>query len=114
MATYPDYYVEEYRYSQEHPVQWREHMDHCADMLRQKLMCEADGAILTYNWIKKHYAPHPNFNVQHKCRNYDRLLEVAAEHKIDGSLFPKGYFVRPTDTQVVDFAEPPFDPTADS
>jgi hypothetical protein len=112
MSTYPDYYVDEYKFSHEEPEEWREHMDHCADMLRQKLMCDADATLLTYNWIKNHYGPHPNFNVEHKCRDYDRLLEEAARHRVDGSLFPKGYFIRPTDIPVVDFEEPPFDPEA--
>ena len=114
MTTYPEYYIEEHKHSQEHPEEWREHVDHCADMLRQKLMCDADANLITYNWIKNHYAPHPNFNVQHQCRDYNRLLEVAAEHKLDGSMFSHGWILRPTDRPVVEFeGEPPFDPLID-
>ena len=88
--------------------------DHCADMLRQKLMCDADEEIVTYNWLKNHRAPHPNFNVQHKCRDYGRLLRYASNYKIDGAGYPDGYFLRPTDENVVDFEVPPFDPLAES
>ncbi|KAF2471229.1 uncharacterized protein BDR25DRAFT_325024 [Lindgomyces ingoldianus] len=114
MATYPDYYTEDSTYSRQHPDEWRDHIDHCADILRQKLMCDADANLITYNWLKGHYIPHPNFNVQHQCRDYDRLLEVAAEHRIDGSIFPSGWILRPTDRPVIEFDEPPFDPMADS
>ncbi|KAF2182968.1 hypothetical protein K469DRAFT_635892 [Zopfia rhizophila CBS 207.26] len=113
MATYPNYYTEEHKYSQEHHEEWRAHIDHCADMLRQKLMCDADPTLITYNWIKNHYAPHPNFNTQHKCRSYDRLLEVQLQHKVDGSRFRNGWILRPKDRPVVEFDEPPFDPNAD-
>jgi len=77
-------------------------------MIRQKLMCDADSTLITYNWLKNHYYPHPNFNVQHQCRDYDRLLEVAESRKIEDT------FLRPEGKVVVDFEEVPFDPEADS
>jgi hypothetical protein len=88
-------------------------MDHCADMLRQKLMCDADANLVTYNWIKKHYAPKPNFNVQHQCRDYGRLLKITARQKLDGSKFENGWILRPSHKPVADFVQPPFDPEAD-
>ncbi len=87
--------------------------DHCADMLRQKLMCDADVGIITYNWLKNHYAPHPNFNVQHQCRDFDAVLQYALDHQIDGSSLQENYFVRPTDRPTVEFDEPPADPMAE-
>ena len=87
--------------------------DHCADILRQKLVCDADEHLITYNWIQNHYAPHPNFNVQHQCKDYNKLLEYGSKLVIDGSSFPKGYFLRPVDEQIVEFKVPPFDPLAD-
>lgn len=88
-------------------------MDHCADILRQKLMCDADASLITYNWIKNHYAPKPNFNVQHQCRNYNHILDTARKFKADGSSFANGWILRPSDRHVIDFPEPPFDPNAD-
>ena len=135
MTTYPDYYTAESQYAREHPLAWHRHMgqfqpvetditpnsaslignpaDHCADILRQKLVCDADVGIITYNWIKNHHAPHPNFNVQHRCRDFDAVVRYALAHGIDGSSFPRGYFLRPADRPVVEFDEPPFDPEAD-
>ena len=108
-TTYPSYYTAQHAMSIEKPSEWHAHMDHCADILRQKLMCEADARIITYNWIKKHLAPKPNFNVQHQCRNYDRLLDIAAKQRIDGSNFANGWILRPSDKPVAEFPEPPFD-----
>jgi hypothetical protein len=82
-------------------------------MLRQKLMCDADANLITYNWITNHYAPKPNFNVQHQCRNYHHLLSVAARQRVDGSRFANGWILRPSDKSFVEFEEPPFDPDAD-
>ncbi|KAF2715326.1 hypothetical protein K504DRAFT_457500 [Pleomassaria siparia CBS 279.74] len=112
-TTYPSYYTAQHKMSVEQPGEWHAHLDHCADLLRQKLMCDADANLVTYNWIKHHYAPKPNFNVQHQCRNYERLLSVAAKQKVDGSQFAKGWILRPEDRPVADFVEPPYDPDAD-
>jgi len=47
--------------------------DHCADTLREKLLCNADVGVITYNWVKHHSQPVPNFNTNHKCRNFDAI-----------------------------------------
>jgi len=87
-------------------------VDHCADMLRQKLMCDADPTVITYNWLKKHKSPHPNFNVQHKCRDWDLLVDTAEANRVDQKWIPKrGDF---TEGSLVDFVKPPFDPNADA
>lgn len=84
-------------------------------MLRQKLTCDADASLLGYNWLKGHYSPHPNFNVQHQCRDFEAVLEYAREHEFDpdGSLV-QGFLKRPSDEPWAEFEELPFDPEADS
>jgi len=72
--TYPEYYKEDYNSSS-----WHEHADHCVDTLLQKLMCDSDVSILTYAWIEGKKTPQPNLNVEHKCRNFDMILEWALE-----------------------------------
>lgn len=69
-------------------------------------MCEADASLITYNWLKNHYYPHPNFNVEHQCRDYDSLLEMSESRRVDRS------FLRPEGIEVTDFIEEPFDPEA--
>ncbi|KAF2872826.1 hypothetical protein BDV95DRAFT_490986 [Massariosphaeria phaeospora] len=115
MSTYPEYYKPSSQFAQEHPDDWRNHIDHCADMLRQKLMCDADDHLVTYNWIRNHRFPHPNFNVLHQCRDYEKILETAQEYAVDRSLLSAdGYILRPTHGSVVEFDIPPFDPSAES
>ncbi|KAF2729980.1 hypothetical protein EJ04DRAFT_446079, partial [Polyplosphaeria fusca] len=113
-AAYPDYFTTERDFARDHPEDWKNHIDHCADMLRQKLMCDADATLITYNWLKGHYKPHPNFNVQHKCRDYNHILDAINQYGIDPLLIPEGGIRRPENGRVVDFEEPPFDPTADN
>lgn len=72
-------------------------------------MCDADVGVITYSWIKGHYIPHPNFNVQHKCRNFDTVLNWAIEHQAPAP--EGGRVLRPA--EYVEFEEPPFDPEAD-
>ncbi|MCJ1235720.1 hypothetical protein MMC14_003691 [Varicellaria rhodocarpa] len=59
----------------------REHIDHCADILRQKIMCDADTGVILYNWVKGYPSPYPNFNTRHKCRNFDDVLQWAVENQ---------------------------------
>ena len=47
--------------------------DHCIEILRQVLMCNADTGIITYEWVDGSHDPHPNFNTMHRCRNFDKL-----------------------------------------
>lgn len=76
-------------------------------------MCDADMGIITYNWRKNHYRPHPNFNVQHQCRDFESALQWGLDRQVNATSLRKDYFTRPEDHEVVDFDEPPFDPYAD-
>ncbi|KAL5386142.1 hypothetical protein DPSP01_004226 [Paraphaeosphaeria sporulosa] len=110
---YPEYYTEEAKFATENREEWLEHVDHCVDMLRQKLVCDADPGLITYNWLENHYNPHPNFNVQHKCRDYNRLLDASARYGVEMSVLPEEGIRRTEGEKVVDFVEPPFDPLAE-
>ena len=83
--------------------------DHCAEILRQKVMCNADVTVVTYNWLKNHKSPHPNFNSQHKCRDFDAALEWAIANQAPPPKEGKVY--RPTDgTHYFEYDDLPFDP----
>ncbi|KAI2882010.1 hypothetical protein CBS11852_9738 [Aspergillus niger] len=62
-ASYEDYYKDKPGPWEDSPQILRHHLDHCIDILRQKLMCDADVGILTYVWVKGHKDPFPDFNV---------------------------------------------------
>lgn len=38
-------------------------------------MCDADVGVLTYYWNEKVSTPRANFNTQHKCRDFEAVLE---------------------------------------
>lgn len=60
-------------------------------MLRQKIMCDADVGVITYNWHPNHSYPVANFNTPHKCRAFDRVLDwsVARQAKTPDGLLHK-------------------------
>ncbi|OGM44990.1 hypothetical protein ABOM_005775 [Aspergillus bombycis] len=62
----------------------RYHLDHCIDMLRQKLMCDPDVGMVTYVWAKGWKQPFPDFNTIHKCRDYSKVLEWARRNYVHG------------------------------
>ncbi len=74
-------------------------------------MCDADMTLITYSWVKNHIQPHPNFNVQHRCRDFDAATEWTLRRQINASSLEHNYFSRPEEA-VVEFDEPPFDPLA--
>ncbi|THC96955.1 hypothetical protein EYZ11_003563 [Aspergillus tanneri] len=82
-ATYMDYYLprmDEWKDQQT----LRYHLDHCLDMLRQKLMCDPDLGMVTYVWAKGWKQPFPDFSTMHKCRDYTKVLEWARENYVHG------------------------------
>lgn len=60
-------------------------------MLRQKLMCDAEPTLFTYNWLKGHEHPHPNFNTARQCRSFEAIKQYALDHALDGTGFVGGY-----------------------
>ncbi|KAG2032724.1 hypothetical protein BDR03DRAFT_969352 [Suillus americanus] len=85
-----------------HDSFWRIHLDHCIEMLRQNIMCRGDVTMLTYDWVEGVKDPFPNFNVPHRCRNFEKILNWVDEHRV---FIPKSKMVRLGDT--VDLTSPP-------
>lgn len=62
----------------------RMHVDHCLESLRLSLMCYADVTpVLAENNPMRPTGLQLDFNVHHKCRNYDKLLEHVRAHGVD-------------------------------
>ncbi|KDR73859.1 hypothetical protein GALMADRAFT_71587, partial [Galerina marginata CBS 339.88] len=86
------------------PEIFRTHLDsdHCVEILRQDLMCSADVGMITFEWVKGHSHPYPDFNTQHKCRNFEKILAW----EIDNAVYiPRGRISR--FESEVDLVEPP-------
>jgi hypothetical protein len=49
-------------------------IDHCIDMLRQRLMCTADLGIVPHFWLKNGDTA-PDFIRMHTCRGYEAIME---------------------------------------
>ncbi|KDR76723.1 hypothetical protein GALMADRAFT_33089, partial [Galerina marginata CBS 339.88] len=56
------------------PDFFRLHLDHCVEILRQNLMCSADGGMITFEWVRGMDIPYPDFNTRHQCRNFEKIL----------------------------------------
>ncbi|KAG1787771.1 uncharacterized protein HD556DRAFT_1407595 [Suillus plorans] len=75
----------------ESPGDFRIHLDHCIEMLRQNIMCHADVTMLTYDWVEGVKDPFPNFRIPHRCRNFEKVLDWVDEHRV---VVPKSKMVR--------------------
>ncbi|KAF4625982.1 hypothetical protein G7Y89_g12175 [Cudoniella acicularis] len=80
-ATNFDYYEEEARFARLHPQVWHSRVDHCLDILRQKLECDWDPSLIAFKWTNE-TDPVPDFNVQHECRSRDSLLDLISSREI--------------------------------
>ncbi|KAG0704005.1 hypothetical protein DFH29DRAFT_802565 [Suillus ampliporus] len=67
---------------QDEPKVVRMHLDHCIEMIRQNIMCNADVTMITWDWVEGHKHPYPNFNTRHQCRNYEKILDWASNHAV--------------------------------
>ncbi|KAJ5735310.1 uncharacterized protein N7483_000435 [Penicillium malachiteum] len=61
----------------------RLHIDHCIDILRQVIQCNGDVGVVTRSWVKGRTINYPDFNVWHKCRKLEPILQYAMEHEIE-------------------------------
>ncbi|KAH9828729.1 uncharacterized protein C8Q71DRAFT_792669 [Rhodofomes roseus] len=81
-ATYWDYYAPLDDSYQKDPDFHRVHLDHCIELLRQSLMCTADVGLITFNWVGNHRTPWPDFSTQHRCRNFDKIVDWNQAHSV--------------------------------
>ncbi|KAG1729100.1 uncharacterized protein EDB91DRAFT_839379 [Suillus paluster] len=88
--------------SHESHKDFRIHLDHCIEMLRQIIMCRGDVTMITYDWLEGHDDPFPNFNIRHQCRNFEKVLDWVDERRV---IVPRPKMVRLEDN--VDLPSPP-------
>ena len=63
------------------------HFEHCIDIIRQRLECTADPAIVTFQWVRGLPEPYPNFHTPHMCNDYNELKEWTKRRQANMSLF---------------------------
>lgn len=58
-----------------------QHVDHCIDALRIRLMCHADVTpFLHVLEPEAELGATPDFNTQHKCKKFDKIQEWQRAH----------------------------------
>ncbi|KAE9379888.1 hypothetical protein N431DRAFT_448721 [Stipitochalara longipes BDJ] len=85
MATYKEHYDLVHAFG-DRPEWLRKHIDHCIDMLRQRLTCTSDIGLVTAVWVESYGEPYPDFNTQHQCRNFEKVQTWAKYHELNVSM----------------------------
>ncbi|KAJ4147635.1 hypothetical protein LMH87_002147 [Akanthomyces muscarius] len=70
MSTHPEYYTQ---HDFEPLENWRMHLDHCIDIIRQSLQCSADMTKIDVVWNEAKHRIVPDLNGEHVCRNFRQL-----------------------------------------
>ncbi|KAH8805226.1 hypothetical protein F5884DRAFT_859835 [Xylogone sp. PMI_703] len=91
--SYREYYADKSEHFA-HPGKFRIHLDHCIEMLRQVIMCNADLHIITYNWVDQVDYAWPNFNLNKQCRDFNAVMGWIHAHEARTKV-PDGILRRP-------------------
>ncbi|KAI0098118.1 hypothetical protein F4776DRAFT_532110 [Hypoxylon sp. NC0597] len=67
---------------EDRPITIKVHINHCFEMLRQLIMCNADLGVIPHHWVKDIQDPYANFNTVHKCRDLDSVAEWIEQHEV--------------------------------
>ncbi|THC89502.1 hypothetical protein EYZ11_011052 [Aspergillus tanneri] len=84
-ATRMEYFAprEPVFYGEESEEKIHEHLDHCADIVRQALMCHADTNIISWGYpIEGSTMLRPNYSLPRTCRDYDSIIAWGRENEI--------------------------------
>jgi len=72
----------------------RTHVDHCIEMLRQVLMCNADLHVIVYDWVAEVDYPWADFGTNYQCRDYQKVYDWGKENSVKTDA-PGGLMQRP-------------------
>ena len=77
-----------YYYGHQHPdfvpsELHKTHVTHCIYLLLQNTMCQANADIITHVWVERQVNPWPDFNLNHKCRDFEAVLKWQEDNSID-------------------------------
>ncbi|KAF9523981.1 hypothetical protein CPB83DRAFT_949088, partial [Crepidotus variabilis] len=74
------------------PLQGIVHLFHCIDSIRQSVMCSVDITPIPWQWGFEDKVARPVADIQHTCRNFDKVREWAKENhlkKFDKTVYVK-------------------------
>jgi len=58
------------------------HTDHCIEMLRKNVECNADIGVFTFYMLEGDPLPWPELESYHQCRNFDKVRDWALDHSV--------------------------------
>ncbi|KAI1501134.1 hypothetical protein F5X99DRAFT_409448 [Biscogniauxia marginata] len=86
MASYPEHYYTSHPFFSEHSASiTRAHLDHCVEILRMQLQCTAEMTPILTEDLPGHEFPAADFNVVHKCKNFEELYAWTKENVLHGA-----------------------------
>ncbi|KAK2747201.1 hypothetical protein FQN55_005196 [Onygenales sp. PD_40] len=97
-ATYPGY--EPSGMDEPDSKKWWIHASHCVDMLLQNIKCNANTDLITLAWVGRTRKLWPNFNVRHKCRDFEAISKWNQDNAVSLDKFrhmplPKDAYIWP-------------------
>ncbi|KAH7309853.1 hypothetical protein B0I35DRAFT_359656 [Stachybotrys elegans] len=58
------------------------HRDHCLVLLLHSLTCQPSLDVITHNWVDTQPYPVPDFNMNRKCKNHDKIMDWQSHNRI--------------------------------
>jgi len=80
--TYKDHYQPLGGDLGEDAAEVRMHLDHCLEILRMNVQCNADIGVFTLYLLPGDPLPWPELNSWHTCRNFDKVRDWAMENSV--------------------------------
>ncbi|KAN0122945.1 protein of unknown function (DUF3328) domain containing protein [Hyaloscypha variabilis] len=82
-VTYKDYYTKlgngNFAAGEE---ELQMHTDHCLEILRLNVQCNADVGVFTFYLLEDDPLPWPELNSWHQCRNFDKVRDWALDNSV--------------------------------
>ena len=69
------------------PEMHKLHLSHCIYYLLQNIMCTANSDVYTHFWTDTFSHPFPDFNINHRCRDFDTVLDWQRVNGVDNVAF---------------------------
>jgi len=89
-VTYKEYYEPWAGNFADGPEVLQMHTDHCLEILRMNIQCNADIGLFTFYMEEGDPLPWPELNSWHTCRNFDQIREWALDNSVGNMERPEG------------------------
>ncbi|EKG18674.1 hypothetical protein MPH_04067 [Macrophomina phaseolina MS6] len=88
-AYFDHYYGDKYPTFNATTKLHKAHLSHCIYYLLQNIMCQANVDIYTHVWTDTILQPFPDFQISHKCKDFDAILDWQEQNSLDLHKFYK-------------------------